>query len=67
MGGAWAIIRGNRGKIKTASARAGPGSPSPRAARRIQGGSREVKAELHIVDMRGDSCAALIKDTLEDT
>ncbi len=26
-----------------------------------------MKAELHIVDMRGDSCAALIKDTLEDT
>jgi len=26
-----------------------------------------VKAELHIQGMRGDSCAALIKDTLEDT
>ena len=26
-----------------------------------------MKAELHIVDMRGDSCAALIKDTLEET
>ena len=26
-----------------------------------------MKAELHIDGMRGDSCAALIKDTLEDT
>ena len=26
-----------------------------------------MKAELHIQGMRGDSCAALIKDTLEDT
>jgi Cu+-exporting ATPase len=26
-----------------------------------------VKAELHIQGMRGDSCAGLIKDTLEDT
>lgn len=25
-----------------------------------------MKAELHIQGMRGDSCAALIKDTLED-
>ena len=26
-----------------------------------------MKAELHIDGMRGDSCAALIKDTLEET
>lgn len=26
-----------------------------------------MKAELHIQGMRGDSCAALINDTLEDT
>ncbi len=26
-----------------------------------------MKAELHIQGMRGDSCAALIKDTLEET
>ena len=26
-----------------------------------------MKAELHIEGIRGDSCAALIKDTLEDT
>jgi Cu+-exporting ATPase len=26
-----------------------------------------VKAELHIQDMRGDSCASLIKDALDET
>src|SRR5256714_1284278 len=37
-----------------------------RAARRFQGG-RRMKAEFHLDGMHCESCAALIKETLEDT
>jgi copper chaperone CopZ len=38
-----------------------------RSPGRFQGGRFKVKAELHIDDMHCDACAALIKDTLEET
>src|SRR5215213_641056 len=63
---AWAIIRGNESKTNKSVRRGRPAS----FASRVGGGDFQggvMKAEFHIDGMHCDSCAALIKETLEET